>query len=236
MPPASPLQGVDDVLDATSRYLQTLADLDDGDLRAGSVLPGWTRGHVATHVARNADAMSHALTALVNGGEVFLYSSQTARDAEVETGAGRAAPEMLEDSRVACQHLVRALEDLPSALHDAPIPRLPGGEAFLSPRMMPAVRRQEVIIHHTDLGAGFKTADWPLDFGVWMVNRRHRDLADGPAMTLTATDTGDTWKFGQDAGPLITAPVAELAWWLVGRGDGSALECQGDLPRLGTWR
>lgn len=236
MSTGSPLPGVDDVLDATSRYLESLASLDDGDLRAPSVLPGWTRGHVATHVARNADAMTGALTSLRNSAEVFLYSSQEARDAEVDAGVGRSSAEILEDSRHACQGLVRAFEALPSELHDAPVPRLPGGEPFLTPRSMPATRRQEVIVHHTDLDVGFVPAHWPVDFGVWMVRRRHRELAEGTSMVLTATDTGDVWKFGHGAGPHISAPAAELAWWLVGRGDGSGLECQGDLPSIGRWR
>lgn len=236
MPSDSPLTGVDDVIDTTSRYLESLADLNDGDFRAHSILPGWTRGHVATHVARNADAMTGALNALINGTEPFMYSSQGARDADVEAGAGRGAVDIITDSTTACQALVRALEALPSSLHDAPIPRLPGGEPFLSPRDMPATRRQEVIVHHTDLGVGFSPADWPTDFAVWLVGRRHRDLADGGSMVLTATDSGDVWKFGPGAGPAISAPAAELAWWLIGRGDGSALDCRGDLPRIGRWR
>ncbi|MDN5893336.1 MAG: maleylpyruvate isomerase family mycothiol-dependent enzyme [Nocardioides sp.] len=225
-----------DVVDATSRYLQSLASLDDGDLRAASLLPGWTRGHVAAHLARNADAMTNAVTALHNGTDVFMYSSQEARDAEVESGAGRSAEEMIEDTRSACERLVVAVEKLSPALYDAAIPRVPGGEGFLTPRDLPSTRRREVIIHHTDLGAGFTPSDWPLDFAAAVVTHRHRDLADGGSMVLTATDTGDVWKFGSGGGPSVSAPAAELAWWLVGRGDGSALECSAALPTIARWR
>jgi maleylpyruvate isomerase len=34
----------------------------DGSILADSGLPGWTRGHLLTHVARNADALRNLLT------------------------------------------------------------------------------------------------------------------------------------------------------------------------------
>ena len=36
-----------------------LAGLDDAGARSASLLPGWTVGHVLTHLARNADGMLH---------------------------------------------------------------------------------------------------------------------------------------------------------------------------------
>jgi len=34
----------------------------DADVRAPSLLPGWTRGHVLSHIARNADGITRTLT------------------------------------------------------------------------------------------------------------------------------------------------------------------------------
>ncbi len=45
-----------ELAEATERLLATAARLTDEDLRAPSLLPGWTRGHVLAHVARNADS------------------------------------------------------------------------------------------------------------------------------------------------------------------------------------
>lgn len=42
--------------EAQERLLLRVAGLDDGAMRAPSRLPGWTVGHVLTHLARNADA------------------------------------------------------------------------------------------------------------------------------------------------------------------------------------
>jgi maleylpyruvate isomerase len=45
------------------------------------------------------------------------------------------------------------------------------------------------------------------------------------------------WKFGEGAGPEIKGTQADLAWWLIGRGDGSGLvSSTGELPRLTKWR
>jgi maleylpyruvate isomerase len=43
---------------ATARYLQALTVLRGADVRAPSLLPEWSRGHVITHVSRNADETS----------------------------------------------------------------------------------------------------------------------------------------------------------------------------------
>ena len=43
------------VRDASERVSVTIADLTDDGARGPSRLPGWTRGHVLTHLGRNAD-------------------------------------------------------------------------------------------------------------------------------------------------------------------------------------
>src|SRR5256885_1453499 len=53
---ADPLVLLGEVDRATSRLLATAA-APDGDPTAPSLLPGWSRGHVLSHVARNADGL-----------------------------------------------------------------------------------------------------------------------------------------------------------------------------------
>ena len=59
------LAHVDETADATARYLEALTTLSEPDVRAPSLLPGWSRGHVITHVARNADGLPNQRTSLV---------------------------------------------------------------------------------------------------------------------------------------------------------------------------
>ena len=66
---------------ATTRYLAAIAELRDDDVGAPSACPGWTRGHVITHLCRNADALSRVLHAAQAGTEATMYDSDEQRDA-----------------------------------------------------------------------------------------------------------------------------------------------------------
>ena len=57
----------DQLDDATQRLLSTARVLAEPDLRAPSLLPGWSRAHVLAHVARNADAMRNLLIGARSG-------------------------------------------------------------------------------------------------------------------------------------------------------------------------
>src|SRR5256885_15091039 len=59
-----------------------------------SLLPGWTRGHVLTHVARNGDGLGNLLRWARTGTETPMYASREARRADIEAGAGRSAAEI----------------------------------------------------------------------------------------------------------------------------------------------
>ena len=47
--------------EAVARLLASAAALSDEQLRGPSLLPGWSRGHVLSHIARNADGLSNLL-------------------------------------------------------------------------------------------------------------------------------------------------------------------------------
>ena len=87
MDPTSP-----DVLGAVGRaHLASAAPppraLDDA--RAASLCEGWTRGHVLTHVARNADGLAALVRSAVDGTGETMYASPEQRDADIEAGADR---------------------------------------------------------------------------------------------------------------------------------------------------
>ena len=46
---------------ATTRLLATATAISDTQAREPSLLPGWSRGHVLTHIARNADGLGNLL-------------------------------------------------------------------------------------------------------------------------------------------------------------------------------
>ena len=57
----------DQIDQATQRLIDTARVITEPDLRAPSMLPGWTRAHVLAHLARGADAMRNLLVGVRSG-------------------------------------------------------------------------------------------------------------------------------------------------------------------------
>lgn len=222
---------------ATTRYLGALSDLVDDDVTAPSLLPGWTRGHVVTHLARNADALGNLLRGAEAGEERFMYDAPERRDADIEAGAGRSAHDLRVDSASAAGRFLQAINELDVRHEDVPVRRAPGGAAFPA-REVATLRWVEVEVHHADLGLGFGPSDWEPAFCALVLDRVLQDRADGPAMVLRPTDLDGLWKYGvQGQGPTVEGRACDLAWWVLGRGEGAGLTSDADrLPELRPWR
>lgn len=231
---ATGFPNIDETVVATAAFLDDVGRLTDDDVRAPSVLPGWTRAHVITHVARNADALTRVLHAAQAGEVGEMYSSREQRDEDIEAGAVRSALELHDDVVAACGRWHQAANELHAANLENPMVRGPGG-ATQPVRRVGMMRRTEVEVHHADLDVGYTAASWPADFVSALMKRRHRELEDeGAALRWRATDTGEAWSAGD--GPEVTGTAADLVWWLLGRGTGEGLACsEGRLPELGRW-
>jgi maleylpyruvate isomerase len=239
MSTSTALPEIDETLLATTRYLQALTVLDDESVRRPSLLPGWSRAHVVAHLSRNADAFTRVLGQVAAGEPASMYVSADARDAEIEDTVARLdLAGLVEDALASTARLTEAFWAC-EADPGTPYTRVPGGDQSWPLHSVGPRRRAEVEIHHSDLGVGYEPATWPADFSSHLVRQRQEDLAaaGGPSMVLSATDVDGLWKFGEGQGPEIRGAVGDLAWWLVGRGDGQGLTCSnGDLPVLGRWR
>jgi maleylpyruvate isomerase len=241
MDTSAALPQLDETLLATTRYLQALTGLDDQSARAPSVLPGWTRAHVVAHVSRNADAFRRVLTRAAAGEPATMYDSDEARERDIEdTVRARDAAALVEDAHRSAERLADAWRSCP-AVPSATYTRTPGDTAAFPVTTVGFRRRAEVEIHLADLDLGQAPRDWPSDFSVRLVGQRQEEMAAlprrCPSMVLRATDVDGLWTFGAGRGPEIHGAVGDLAWWLVGRGDGHGLtSSSGQLPVLGRWR
>jgi maleylpyruvate isomerase len=128
---------------------------------APSRLPGWTVGHVLTHVARNADSMARVLEASERGEVVDRYpDGEAGRDADIEAGHDRTADVLVADVGDSAARLEAAW-----AAHTA----WGGLSRETSGREVPvrdqvAGRRREVEVHRVDLGLGYEPEDWPAEY------------------------------------------------------------------------
>jgi maleylpyruvate isomerase len=227
--------------ESTDRLRATADTLSDAQAAAPSRLPGWTRGHVLTHLARNADGFRNLLTWAATGDETPMYPSEEARARGVEEGAGRSAAEIAADVRVSAAALAAAAQDLPAPAWDALVARR--GDTFPA-REIPSRRVTELEIHHVDLDAGYRPADWPASFVAANLGRVARDFAgraDAPACLARPDGLDAVYPIGrtdQDGQVTVSGPPAALLAWLIGRGNGAGLEVAGGgaVPVLPPWR
>jgi maleylpyruvate isomerase len=242
---SDPAQLQRQVDEATARLLDTAGTLTDDRARAPSLLPGWTCGHVLTHVARNADGLRNLLVWARTGVERPQYASAEARNDDIEAGAHRTASKLVADVRDSADAFRAEAGRLAGSAWQVPVHGLRGRE---HPAWYTLVRRlTEVEVHHVDLDAGFGPADWPEEFVDSLLRRTvggFADRQDVPSCRLEIAGSGETLRIGpsgQDGMPgdarTVAGPAHVLLAWLIGRADGSGLSVRpaGRLPTLPPW-
>ncbi|WP_372734432.1 maleylpyruvate isomerase family mycothiol-dependent enzyme [Nocardioides sp.] len=218
---------------ATQRLIRTVDALSDDDWQVPSLLPGWSRAHVAAHLALNAEALAGALEGVREGRDVPMYVSAEARENDI-AALGAADPQELRDRLMAgCHRLGESVEHLPESLFGIDIRRTPGAAAFSAGRVG-EMRLREVEIHHADLGVDYTWADWPAAFSVLLLDGRSK-VYEGEPFTAHAEDLDRSWAFGGGSGVTVHGPSGLLGWWSTGRDPGQGLTCAGELPRMESW-
>src|SRR6201999_3725457 len=120
------LQPLSDQIDfANQRLLGTARIIEDDDLRAPSLLPGWTRAHVLAHLARGADALRTLRIGVRPGQPKPAYLSPAARAADIETGAGRPRGDLIEDVAAAANAFRTVSRQLPDEAWDTQVTWVP---------------------------------------------------------------------------------------------------------------
>lgn len=140
------------------RVEQTIAGLTDAQARADSRLPGWTVGHLLTHLARNADGHTHMLRAAQRGAAEPQYpGGSEQREGDIAAGQGRPAVELVSDLTAAHQRLEQAWAEASDQAWATGLRRTNDG--FNTVGYAPFQRWREVEIHLLDLGLGGLTWD-----------------------------------------------------------------------------
>lgn len=198
---------------ATQRLLGDTISISDSDWLAPTTLPGWTRAHVATHLARNADVLRRFVTRLASRPE--LERDDIVQD--LEAGSRRSPLDIQIDLDTSSGLLNDAFDQLTVEKWATP---LWGSLDGLTVSDLPMLRLNEVVLHHVDLDCGFvfgdidpTVADWLL---AWNLYRR-ADLVTGPGIALV-TSAGRVFRVGSGPGVSeVSGTDANLLGWLTGR-------------------
>ena len=214
----------------TARLLQVVEGMDDAAARGASALPGWTRGHVLTHLARNADALVNLLTWARTGVEHPMYASKVDRDIDIDEGAPRSLWLLEQDIFAACGRFAAAATGLGDSAWHAEV-AMTGGR-LVRASQVPWKRVSELWVHLVDLDLGVSFDDVPADVVDRLIGDALGFYGDrGPALRLTVGSR--SWDTAGD-GPVhnVTGTPGGALAWVTGR---SADGVSGDVPALPAW-
>lgn len=230
-------------LEGAAYYDSTLAALRDGELDAPSILPGWNRRHVISHVAFNAQALRRLVQWAATGVESRMYESPEARDAQIEEGAGLPASELRALHRRSATELNDSWRELADAAWHAEV-RMTDGP------LIPAtstiwLRTREVWLHAVDLDSGASYDDFPASLidhllaNVLSSWRGRREAEKIPNFILSPTDRGIPKGVGaaDDADAVVLhGSAVDLTRWATGRGVLGVLSATGaPVPVAPRW-
>ena len=217
--------------------------MDEAGSHGASLLPGWSRRHVITHLARNADGLVNLLNWARTGIEHPMYASASDRDADIEEGSRRLFQIQQEDSAAASGRFFAAADDLPAGAWTNTV-TVRGGKVMLA-SLIPWLRVTELLVHAVDLDCGVSFDDLVQSAGEHLQTvlsfaiSRFADRTDVPSVLLEIILPDGTARAASLGGPTTAATprviglAADAIAWLTGRGTGANLT--GDVPTLPPW-
>jgi maleylpyruvate isomerase len=177
---------------STDRVIAATRLLDDSAIRSPSRLPGWSVGHVLSHIALNAEAFARCAEDLRAGRNGVMYPHGVAgRNADIADQATRSAAAIAD-------HLAESAAAFTAAWAAAPpigVCRTAEGMADFPSYEIPLRRLREVEVHGTDSGiAALGTSSWSEAFiradiaGQLALVRRRTDLHQQRALLAWLLD------------------------------------------------
>lgn len=196
----------------------------DEEIRAASLCAGWTRAHVLSHLARNADGIAATLSGALRGEIVPRYpDGWDARNAAIDEGATRPAASVIADVVASAERLDRVFGAVGEAdLWEAKT------DHDRRARQWVFARLREVEIHRVDLAGAYLPDRWPPllvsellpTVAETLPDRAHgavRVSIDGDGSIVPALG-GREWSAGGPDDPLeVRGPDWAVLAWLLGR-------------------
>ncbi|MFC8721462.1 maleylpyruvate isomerase family mycothiol-dependent enzyme [Kitasatospora sp. NPDC057198] len=214
----------------TRLFLAAAETFGPAEYAAPGPLPGWSRAHLAAHLAANADALGNLVHWAATGEPTPMYASAAERLAGIERGRTLPAAELTARVRESAERLTAGLDALTPEQWRAPVTTAQG--RTVPATELPWMRAREACVHAVDLAAGVTFADLPDGFLAALCEDvlAKRSAAPGPALTLRTPDDSARWYLpGGGESTTVTAELPLIAAYLTGR-----QHIEG-APHLGPW-
>ncbi len=210
--------------DGAAHLRGLMARMGDDAFAARSGLPGWSRAHLLTHIARSADGMINLCGWARTGVRTPAYASAEARDADIEAGAGRPPAEVRADVLDSSDRLAQVVRAMPATAWGATVATVQG--APMPATDIPWIRAREMWIHAVDLDVGASLTDLPAPMLAELISEVVCVVGarEGcPPLRLVAADQERSWSLGDGSGAEVVGSSAALAGWALGRSRGKDL-------------
>jgi maleylpyruvate isomerase len=150
------------------------------------MLPGWSRGHVLSHLANNAYSHQRMFVAAGRGEETEQYEGgRPTRDAQIEAWAGLSAHELVGHVRASIYALEGAWASAtPTTWTGFGIKSHAGGARVAITDLM-LMRWCETEVHHADLNLGYSFESWDSTFVRFELDRQLMIWNSRKSMGLT---------------------------------------------------
>ena len=202
---------------AHTSVIAALQGLTDADITRPSLLPDWTIGHVATHIARNAEGHVRMFTAAMHGDVADMYpGGREQRTDDIEAGSPRSAAAIAADVATTAALLEQTWAAMPDDAWSG------HGVTFAGEvpvRDLVFIRWREVLVHHADMGIGLSWQDWDDEYVRAELSWLTMQWASRKPMGLTDLPT-----------EVLAVPPHRRVAWLLGRDEIDGLQPAGILP------
>lgn len=215
----------------TERLVDTAAAFANDAVLAPSLCEGWSRGHVLTHVARNADGMARVCRAILDDTGETMYAGDDVRDADIAAGCRRSAADLAADVRDSADALAPLLARLTPEHDGTSAERTPGGREIMAEDVL-FLRLRELVFHHVDLHAGFTFAHVAPELQKLLLENEVDNLSRSPAAPSVTirTQEGDVYTITEGATKVTGTRAGVLAW--LARQQSEGVHAEGPLPEI----
>ena len=214
--------------------------LADTPLQQPSLLPGWTRAHIAAHLVGNARGLLNLLRWASTGHETPMYPNVEARNRDIDEWARQPDAQLKAMVSHTAEAFYAAAAALPAQAWTTTVRTALGREIPAAEVIW--LRTRETWIHAIDLarGAWFDALPDPLiDALLTDVCTTLSTRQGCPAVRLTPEDRVRTWTTGPAdiEAATVEGTAAELLAWITGRNRGQrpAVTAKHELPVLPAW-